>query len=502
MPQSLTPEETRIAWETGRLSYRLRNIQRQVRSEWVEAFGRGQKYYVECNRRFGKSAFLLFTLTESCIKNPKSRAGYYAPVKESLGDYIGPIVEEVFKDCPEDLRPTLDSTLTLWFPNGSSVIFRGSNNKQHRVRRGGDLMIAAIDEGRDVDELDTLIDSVVFPSLFKSFGRLLIASTPADTDDHDLHDVMQLAKKERRFSHYTIEDCQRFDPLDFTPEKVAIWRAETKDPIAWQREYLAMWVKDPTKLIIPEWSGSPAIPERDEFFQFYHKYAALDSGVTDKTAGLSGYYDFKRAVLIIEREFVLQGEQVISRVIAQKFKDQERELGYQPFHDRKSDEYKRLAPHERVYRRVADNNNLILVNDLNSTHDLDFIATTKDELAAMINLVREWTQNGRILVASECTELLGCLGNAVWDKKREKLAKSKVFGHFDALMALVYLVRNVDVQSNPIPKYYGKSFATHAIPMNADPNTPENAATALARVFNVKTTRDQAREDFTKGRGL
>ena len=359
-----------------------------------------------------------------------------------------------------------------------------------------------MDEFRNLDDGDDLLKSVLLPAIFNSQGFIIIASTPPDTEEHYLNELNQEAEKGGYYFHCDINDCARWDPSDFKPSQIEEWRRETNSDIVWTREYLAKFIRDTTKTVIPEWTASPPLPERDDFFQFYHKYSSLDSGVTDKTAGISGYYDFKRAALIIEREFVLQGEQVRTDRIAGLIKAQEHDLGYQPTHDRKSDAYKRLAPHERVYRRVADNNNLILVNDLNSTYDLDFMPTSKDELAAMINMVREWARAGRILVAPECPELLGCLGNAVWDKKREKLAKSKVFGHFDALMALVYLVRNVDTQTNPIPKYYGKSFATHAIPLNADPNTPQNAADALSRIFNVKSDRDRAREDFVKGRGL
>jgi hypothetical protein len=88
--------------------------------------------------------------------------------------------------------------------------------------------------------------------------------------------------------------------------------------------------------------------------------------------------------------------------------------------------------------------------------------------------------------------------NGIWDKNRQKLAKSRVFGHFDALMALVYLVRNVDKDTNPIPKYFQKNWLTHAgVPVNA--NEPQTPAAQLARIFNVKTDRDAAREQFVRG---
>ena len=446
----------------------------------------------------GKSTFALLLLVESCIKNPGSRAGFYAPIKDGLKDYIKPIIKDAFDDCPDDLMPTLDANLTLTFPNGSSVIFRGSNNKTHRVRRGGDLHIAVIDEARDIDDLDNLIDSVVFPSLFTASGRLIISSTPADTEDHPLHAIKQEAEKEGWMSHYTILDAHRFDPEDFTQAKIDLWRKETTDNVAWEREYLAMWVKDPTKTVMPEWLASyERVTPRDEFFPYYHKYAGLDSGVTDKTAGLLAYYDFKNARLIVEDEFTLQDAEVITERIAKEFKTREINLGYQSHHDRKDPTYRDIP---KMFRRVADNNNLILVNDLNSLYQLDFYPTGKDELAAMINLVREWTKNGRIHVDPRCREVLGCLRNGIWDKKREKLAKSKVYGHFDALMALVYLVRNIDTHTNPIPAYYGKNWATHAnVPVNA--NQPQTQLHVLARVLHTQTAHDKARDRFARSGG-
>ena len=494
----MTPALRRIAWETGSLGYRLRNIQKKIRHEWIAASAQFLKFYIECTRRLGKSTFGLIWLTEDCIKNPGCTNAFFAPVKEGLKDYIKPIIDQTFADCPDDLRPGLDATLTLTFPNESKILFRGSNNQQHRVRRGNAFRRVFIDEARDVDDLDTLVDSVVIPSLFSTLGRLLISSTPADTEDHPLFAIKQAAEREGWYFHCSIYDAARYDPEEFPASRIALFKSETKDPVAWLREYEAQWVKDPTKTVIPEWLTSyERVTPRDEFFPYYHKYAGLDSGVTDKTAGLLAYYDFKNARLIVEDEFTLQDAEVITERIAKEFKTREINLGYQSHHDRKDPTYRDIP---KMFRRVADNNNLILVNDLNSLYQLDFYPTGKDELAAMINLVREWTKNGRIHVDPRCREVLGCLRNGIWDKKREKLAKSKVYGHFDALMALVYLVRNIDTHTNPIPAYYGKNWATHAnVPVNA--NQPQTQLHVLARVLHTQTAHDKARDRFARSGG-
>ena len=495
----LPPEKVRAAWQIGELGYRLRNIQKQIRQSINAAFALSIKFYLECCRRTGKSTYGLIWLSEDAIKNPGSMSAFFAPVKEGLKDYILPIIAQTFSDCPDDLRPQLDASLTLTFPNGSNIVFRGSNNQQHRVRRGNAFRRVFIDEGRDVDDLDTLLESVVIPSLFSTDGRVLISSTPADTEDHPLHAIKQQAEREGWYFHCTIYDAHKTDPLDFPIDRIEQWKRETTDSVAWQREYEALWVKDPTKIIIPEWNDAQAqtIPH-DEFFQFYQKYAALDSGVRDKTACIFGYYDFKRAALIIEGEFALKDAEVRTDRIAEKVKSTERQLGYQLIHDRKDDRYRALQIHEKMYRRVADNNNLILVQDLDSLYSLDFFPTRKDELPAMINLCREWAKDGRIIVDPSCIELLGCLRNAVWDKNKKELARSKVYGHFDALMALVYLVRNVDTSTNPIPKFYGKSWATHAgVPMSA--SNPNRGLDGLAGAFNKTTGRDEVKRNFTFG---
>ena len=492
--QQFSPALIRRGWETGNLGFKLRNIQKQIRYDWLNS--KTQKYYIESTRRMGKSTLLLILLSEFCIKNKNSRAGYYAPVKEGLKDYVEPIITAVFADCPDDLRPKLYSQLTLCFPNGSAIIFRGSNNQQFRLRRGNDLQLAAVDEGRDVDDLDNLIDSVIIPSLFTTGGKIILSSTPADTEDHPLFMYRQQAEKEGWFSHYTIYQANEFDPADFPLDKIELWKKETNDPIAWQREYLGMWVKDPTRTIIPEWDDKYIqTVQHDAYFPHYHKYDSMDLGVRDKTAAIFGYYDFLKAKIIIESEFVLQDSEVRTDTISKRVKETEVRLCYQQTHER--DKRKSLFPHEKVFKRISDNNNPMMINDLDSIYDLDFFPTRKDELPAMINFVREWVKDGKILISPVCKELIGCLKNAIWDKNKKDLDRSKIYGHFDALMALVYLVRNIDTHTNPIPKHFGKTWATHAIG-ESEPNI-EDQGYRLAKIFNKKTDREQARQDFVRG---
>lgn len=495
----LLPNEIAAAWQTGELGYRLRENQKIAAQAAEKAFKIFLKFLLYCHRRFGKSDYGLTWLAEDCIKNPGSMSAYFAPVKEGLSDYIQPIIAQTFSDCPIALQPALDSSLTLNFPNGSKVIFRGSNNKSHRTKRGNAFRKVFIDEPRDVDELNVLLESVVIPSLFSTQGQVMLGSTPPDTEDHDLNGIKEQAEREGWYFHWDITQSAKSDPRDFPQERIDQWQRETIDKAAWQREYMAILTKDPTKTVVPEWSDDYVQKiERDEYFQFYHKYVGMDLGVRDKTAAIFGYYDFRKARLFIEAEFTLKDAEVRTDKISAAVKERETGLDYQLTHDKASDVYKNMAVNEKVYRRIADNNNLILVNDLDSLYGLDFFPTRKDELPAMINIVREWVKDGRIVVSPECPELRGCLANGIWDKNKKELARSKTYGHFDALMALVYLVRNIDTSTNPIPRHYGKRWDTHGIPIGERSQVDTQAVT-LGRIFNKQTDRESARDKFARG---
>ena len=96
-------------------------------------------------------------------------------------------------------------------------------------------------------------------------------------------------------------------------------------------------------------------------------------------------------------EFVLVDAAVRTDRIAELTKENERQLGYQTVHA-PDPKFPNLTDYERMRLRVADNNNLILVQDMGSLYDVDFMPTHKDELPAMINQLREWVKDGRVIV--------------------------------------------------------------------------------------------------------
>jgi hypothetical protein len=459
------------AWRVGRLDYRLRRSQRAIKSAWLEARKTSRKFYINSTRRLGKSSFLLHLMTEECLKKANTRWAFFAPVKDGLLDYIEPIITKTFEDCPADLQPSFDRNRFMFtFPNGSTILFRGSNNQQHRVRRGLDLDGAGVDEGRDVDDLRDLVDSVIFPALFSKNGYLILSSTPADSYSHDLYAYYQLAEVEGWLFECDIMKAAEYDPEAFPKERIEEWRRETPREDVWAREYLCKWIIDSTRIAVPEWKDEyRRVYKPDIFYQFYQRYVGIDWGSKDYTALIFATWDFKRAKLIVEGELTFSGTQVRSDKIAEAVHLMRMKL---------------WGEDSQIYRMISDSADPILINELNTHPGMNCVPVYKEKsLEAMLNQFRILVGGDRIEVGERCPMLTSNLKSAVWDKTRTKLDKDPFNHHFDHLMALVYLTRGLVQQDNPIPKGFGVD-GTRIIDMDFDAvGKKSNAAQAMEEAF-------------------
>jgi hypothetical protein len=445
----------RYGWKIGRLDYRLRCSQKAIKEAWEASKSFSRKFYINSTRRLGKSSFLLHLMVEECIKKPKVRWAFFAPVKDGLLDYIEPIIEKTLQDCPDDLRPKFDKNRFMFnFANGSSILFRGSNNQQHRVRRGLDLDGAGVDEGRDVDDLKDLIDSVIFPALFSSNGYLILSSTPADSFSHDLYSYYSLAKVEGWLFECDIHKAQELDPEDFPADRIAEWKKETAREDVWLREYECKWIIDSTRIAVQEWKAEFVKPyKKDLFYQFYHHYIGIDWGSKDFTAIIFATWDFKRAKLVVEGELTFSGTAVRSDKIAEAINILKLKL---------------WGEDADIYRMISDSADPILINELNGHPGMNCTPVYKEKsLEAMLNQFRILVGTEKIEVAPTCAMTLSNLESAVWDKTRTALDKDPYNHHFDHLMALVYLTRGLVPNENPIPKDFGID-GTRIIDLNFD----------------------------------
>ena len=461
------PREALIkeSFRTGQLAWLLFPHQRPIYDSVRAAIANPETsaYIINCSRQFGKSFVMFLIEVEECFRKSNRTCVHIAPLKSQVSEIInGNTFGIIFKDCPQELIPKIDGN-TIVFYNGSRIRMAGTDAQNYQNLRGGAAHLITLDEGAFMNDLVYGVLPVVEPMLKTTAGKIIYASTPPMTLDHDYIDILRAAIEEGTCSTFTI-----WDDKSLTDAQLAkiIKQCDGKETTKFKREYECKMVTETDLSIIAEWDEKYEYAvERDQLYSLYHKYTALDTGFVDLTACLFGYYDFQGAKLIIEDEYHINGPAMTTEILAANMRAKEVDL------------WGATKP----YLRIADNNNLIIINDLNVTYHMPFMATNKEYLEEMVNKVRIWVAQGKLVVHPRCKNLIGCLRNGIWDKHRRGFERSKVYGHYDHLAALVYLVRNVDIYTNPIPPLYNMSLNNTQI--NPAYNTQSGTAKSITEAL-------------------
>ena len=425
-------------WRRSVLTWKLHATQKEIYKAIDDS--RKSLFVALCSRQLGKSFMMVVKAIEQALKQPNSRIKYGTAFLSDLQEFIIPTFNLVLSDCPKWLMPRYNVQQSKFiFKNGSEIKLVGLDMKPNGLR-GNTIDLIILDEAAFINNLKYLYDSVIVPAtIHRPKCKILFITTPPVSPDHDFVEFYQRAEKTGSSVKFTIFD----NPL-LSKERIAELCEEAggAQSSTWKREYLCEFVTDTNLAIVPEWKDSYALEvPRDDYFKFYHKYTALDIGSVDYTAAVFAYYDFRKGKLVIEDESHIHGPTMTTDTLANLIRTKEKDHGY-----------------DQIYLRIADNNNLILLQDLSYLHGLPFTPTSKDNLHAMVNELRLWVSQGRILVHPRCKMLLANLRYGLFNKKRSEFDRSKLYGHYDHLAALVYLVRNVNQSTNPIPTHLGYKY--------------------------------------------
>lgn len=432
----------RTLWDRNNLSYKFHEGQVLIDQAYRKVVA---KLFVgNCSRRYGKT----YWIATECIKVARSKKRARVKVATAfltdLVEFIIPAFEAVLEDCPEELKPIWkESKKKYIFKNGSEIQLIGLDRKPNGGR-GNYCDLYVFDEAGYIKNLSYIYSSVVVPmTMYREGARVIMISTPPKSPTHDFKEFCLKAKRENAYVELNIYQNPRV-----TPEMIEDYKKECLTETDWLREYLCEFATDETLAIVPEMKGYDYTLHKDEKnYQHYHKYVSMDLGVRDLNVTLFGYYDFLRAKICIEREHVMNGPNMTTPKLKAEIAKIELELWGQG----EGEARKPVEP----YKRVADNNNPLLLLDLGSIHNMFFHSTSKDELHAMVNNLRVWIAQGRVEIDESCQYLIDSLKYGIWKDNRKEFDRSATLGHFDALAALMYLVRNIDEATNPIPVKVG-----------------------------------------------
>lgn len=424
----------RVLWLRNNLRWKLHRGQLVIDAAYNAV--KAKLFVAICARRFGKTYWVavICVMVARSIKNGRIKVA--SAFLKDVEEFVIPAFDLVMDDMPDDLRPKWNESKKKYrFKNGAEIQLIGLD-KRPNGGRGNYCDLYVFEEAAFIKNLKYLYSSVVVPmTMYRKGAKVLMITTPPQSPDHEIVDFCVKAKNENAYVELDIHK----NPM-VTPEMIEEYKKECLTDTDWLREYMCQFVTDRTKAILPEMLGyNYKRGPKSEHYDLLHKYVSMDLGVRDLNFTIFGYYDFPRAKLVIEREHVMNGPSMTTPVLHKEISGIEKELwqGKEP------------------YKRTADNNNPLLLLDLGSIHNMFFHSTSKDELHAMVNCLRTWIAQGRIEIDESCKMLIDSLKFGIWNDKRTEFGRSSTLGHYDGLAALMYMVRNVDEVTNPIPVKIG-----------------------------------------------
>lgn len=432
-------------WRMGDLSWAL-NVDQLADEEFIEDCRRRgiRRVVLLEGRRRGKTRHLVVREFQKALKKPKVRIPYAAKTWESALAYVMPEARMLIENAPPDQRPTIVGG-EIRFHNGSLIVVSGSHTIPNADNlRGSDADEVVVDEGGFNDVLDYLCNDVLQPQLIKTDGMMIIASSAPLSPSHPFVAHVKRAKLRNALVLRPTTGAPHLTEaaIDAFAEEVG-----GKGSTTWAREGLCEIVTDESRAVIPEWRHGKAtctgtVPLREH----RHHYLAADLGYNDGTCVLAGWVDWLGTPETGPR-LIVNGERVLERPTSFEVQKAAAELEVE------------TEAKGKVRRRVADAHK-ITVADLRRLHGrlrdpegekAAWQLPRKDDLEGAVNQVRLLVRRGQLVIDPKCVRLLDDINDAVWDLARKKFDQVSETWHYDALAALVYLVRTADLTLCPEP---------------------------------------------------
>jgi hypothetical protein len=442
-PKTVTRKEAVAKfWQRGFLAWKLDAAQKLLYAEILKKRG-ADRLVVLCSRGWGKTFGGLLMCFEACLQKPNQQVAFVTKTMRQARANIRQSAETILEDCPRSLRPTyLKNDHEYVFKNGSVLSLLGVDSERFDTIRGRALDGCFIDEGQGIGELETVARVVLDPCVLRRRGWMVLAGTVPENGTHDFVTFVREAQATGHLLTKTILDCPRY-----TPSEVDDWkrRAGGETSSIWRREYLCEMTFSETRQVIPEWTASKAaeLVREEPRPEYCHKYVGLDFGFArDLTVAIYGHWDFRNARAVIEDEVTVKG--CTSAELAEKLEGKEEHLW--GTREERGDVH-----------RFADGNEARTIYELRSLHGLSFRPSEKMGKREHINALRLMVAQGEIVIHPRCTTLIRTLYGATWNKHFKSFDRDSEIGHADALDALLYLVRNIRRDANPVPA--GQSWA-------------------------------------------
>jgi len=409
------------------------------------------------HRRWGKtSTFFVYFNEIALTEKVVLRAG--GVTKGSIKQIYDNVQEHIFKFAPE-LKPRYSHAddCYIFERTGSRIyLFGMSDSSEAEKARGTECDFILADEyGFWKFEPRYTLNSVLSPLLQHSkYGKIVITSTMPKDLTHDFLLQCQEARIGGYYFHWDVRDSMKSGEMNTDEHQRIIQNCGGVDSEDYKREYLLQEIACSKSLVIPEAQDETKYVEAQETRpEFLDWYVAVDLGLKDMSAALFGYYDFKGAKLVIEDEHVCT---------------------YVTTED-KVKEWKAVELKHKITnpRRLSDND-AQQIYDMNITHKYHINPVVKRSkqsgvafTESVVNGLRIAIKEGRVKINPRCVNLITQLKYGMWNEYRSDFERTTSMGHLDALVALAYMVDNIQWNKNPYPELDASvKESTHYIDYN------------------------------------
>lgn len=394
------------------------------------------------HRRYGKTTvfFVYFdeiALTEKVVL----RAG--GVTKGSIKQIYDNVQEHIFQYCPE-LKPRYSHAddCYIFDRTGSRIyLFGMSDSSEAEKARGTECDFILADEyGFWKFEPRYTLNSVLSPLLQHSkYGKIVITSTMPKDLTHDFLLQCQEARIGGYYFHWDVRDSLSSGEMTSLEHDRILQNTGGIDSEDYKREYLLQEIACSKSLVIPEAQDETKfVVDTHPYPEFMDWYVAVDLGLKDMSAALFAYYDFKNAQLVVEDEHVCTYVTTEDKV--KEWKEVEKK-------------HKITNP-----RRLSDND-AQQIYDMNITHKYHINPVVKRSkqsgvafTESIVNGLRIAIKEGRVKVNRRCVNLITQLKYGMWNEYRSDFERTTAMGHLDALVALAYMVDNIQWSKNPYPE--------------------------------------------------
>jgi hypothetical protein len=489
-PQYTKKQIEKALWVKGELGYLMTSVQKELYETYKGAAPNATLVWLLA-RQTGKTYCIALIAIMEALKTPRCGINILTDTKLHMEEIIIPKFEEILQHCPEELKPEYNKQRFKYtFPNGSSINLAGSDAGNAEKLRGKTAKLVIVDEAGFCNNLRKIVLETLLPTTTHTGGKLILSSTPPESYDHDFNQFVEEAELEGYLTKKTVYE----NPLLTQEQLNAIIKRYPGgvNDFSFRREYMCEMLKDPQKAVFPEVDDNmlAAIVRVHPKPSFYTPYVGMDIGFKDLTVVLFGYHDFRANKIVIEREIVRSGSELQLKKFSEDILRTEDILWTNILTNEKNDPKMRTSDIEPIVTQEIYTH---------SGKKLYFTPVTKERgyKLPLINHIRMMLCSNQIVIDPSCKTLISHLKNGKWtNSSRDDFERSPKSdkdgipaGHYDAIDALLYMIKGMDLNYNPVPAQFRDrkpDFLKNPDSYNQNSHTPAEVFKAIFGNRNKK----------------